>query len=362
MTNEIRGRVRLFGTYDKNVHTRIEVVRRGLIEAGAEVEEVNRPVRFSTARRVAASERPWKLLGWGGRTLLAWLSLGAAAIRGVRPDVVVVGYLGHFDVLLARVLHPRATIVLDYLASIERMLIDRRLDRRGVRALARILDSLAMRTSDIVMVDTAEAASREHGRARKIVTVPVGASPEWFARPTSRSGPLRVIYFGVYTPLHGAETIGRSISMLADADVEFTMIGTGQEHELVKDHVGLDPHVTWIDWLDLDQLREAVGQSDVCLGIFGTTPKALEVVPTKAYQGAASGALVVTSRTRSQEATLGDAAIYVSPGDPEDLARVLRTLSTDSAILALRQRSHDWASSHYAPRQVVQPLLDALAP
>ena len=40
-----------------------------------------------------------------------------------------------------------------------------------------------------------------------------------------------------------------------------------------------------------------VASHDVCLGIFGDTDKALSVVPTKVYQGAAAGCAVVTSDT-----------------------------------------------------------------
>ena len=47
----------------------------------------------------------------------------------------------------------------------------------------------------------------------------------------------------------------------------------------------------------------------------GPRAKALDVVPTKVYQGAAAGCVVVTSDTHPQRAALGEAAVLVPPGD-----------------------------------------------
>ena len=69
---------------------------------------------------------------------------------------MVVGYLGHFDVHLARWLWPRRPIVLDHLVSARDTAVD-----RGVRAgwilpaLGR-LDRGALRAADMPFVDTDE--------------------------------------------------------------------------------------------------------------------------------------------------------------------------------------------------------------
>ena len=72
------------------------------------------------------------------------------------------------------------------------------------------------------------------------------------------------------------------------------------------------------------QLPALVSGHDVGLGIFGTTTKALTVVPTKAYQAAAAGCVMLTSDTVPQRDSFGDAAMYVPPGDPHALAEALR--------------------------------------
>ena len=106
--------------------------------------------------------------------------------------------------------------------------------------------------------------------------VPVGAAREWFdagSRRVEAGNPVRVVFFGLYTPLQGAATIGRAIVALRDDPIEFTMIGGGQERELCKHLAGESARVQWIDWLE-GSLPDVVAGHHICLGIFGTTPKA----------------------------------------------------------------------------------------
>jgi len=52
--------------------------------------------------------KPWKVGGLVARLASRWLGLATRARRLGRPDAVVVGYLGHFDVHLARLLYRAA--------------------------------------------------------------------------------------------------------------------------------------------------------------------------------------------------------------------------------------------------------------
>ena len=64
-----------FGTYDAAAHPRVSVLRDGLREHGATVQECNAPFGLSTAARVSMLRRPWTLplLGW--RLLRCWSTL-----------------------------------------------------------------------------------------------------------------------------------------------------------------------------------------------------------------------------------------------------------------------------------------------
>ncbi|MDP8969490.1 MAG: group 1 glycosyl transferase, partial [Actinomycetota bacterium] len=100
----------LFGTYDVRTHPRVQVLAEGFAALGDEVAEVNVPLGLDTSRRLQTLRRPWLAPVLAGRILAAWLELWRRARRAGRPDVVVVGYMGHFDVHLARRLWPGVTV------------------------------------------------------------------------------------------------------------------------------------------------------------------------------------------------------------------------------------------------------------
>jgi glycosyltransferase involved in cell wall biosynthesis len=300
-----------------------------------------------------------------------WSSLTLRALRMPAPDVVVVGYLGHFDVRLARLLfrfrRGRAPIVLDHLVGASDTAKDRRLDG-GPRQLAlRMIDSGALRAADVIVVDTEEHLDALPARHRpRAVVVPVGAPAVWneaaAAAAPAADGPLRVVFYGLYTPLQGAPVIGAALGKLAGAPVEVTMIGGGQEAAETRAAAAGSKSVRWLDWVPAAELPAVVAAHDVCLGIFGTGAKALRVVPNKVFQGAAAGCAVVTSDTAPQRRMLGEAAVLVPPGDAGALADALLSLASDRSALAARRRAaRELAGRRFTPGQVVAPLVDLLS-
>src|SRR5437660_1791208 len=69
----------------------------------------------------------------------------------------------------------------------------------------------------------------------RAVVVPVGAPSAWFAEPSTSDGePLRVVFFGLYTPLQGAPVIGAALARLAGEPIAVTMVGHGQDEAATK--------------------------------------------------------------------------------------------------------------------------------
>lgn len=360
-------RITFFGTYDERRHPRVRVLREGLDDLGFDITIVNAPLDLDTADRVRLASEPWRAPVIAVRLLVTWIRLLLRSRRARRPDVVVVGYLGHLDAHLARARWPRAHIVVDHLVSLGDTLEDRGLDRwRPLVRVFRALDRAATAQADTVLVDTAEQVDRlpVHHRA-KAVTVPVGAPHRWFgvgreAAPTPAAR-LRVVFFGLYTPLQGTPTIGKAIGKLADQPISWTMIGIGQDRPATEDLTG-DASVAWLDWVDSDDLSALVADNDVCLGIFGRSPKAFRVVPNKVFQGAAAGCGIVTSDTPAQRAALGDAALYVPPEDAAALTQVLERLANDrDETNTLRRAARARAEQAFMPAIVVSDLAAHLA-
>ncbi|MGH3276306.1 MAG: glycosyltransferase [Streptosporangiaceae bacterium] len=366
-------RVLLFGTYDASAHPRIAILGAGLRDSGMAVSECNAPLGLDTAARVAMLAHPWRAPALLARLARRWLTLSREARRLPAPDVVVVGYLGHFDVHLARLLFRRVPVVLDHLVGASDTARDRRLDGGPRQAVLRLIDAAALRAAGVVVVDTEEhrraLPARHQSRA---VVVPVGAPAAWFAAAANGGEPggtavagsvLQVVFYGLYTPLQGAPVIGAALSLLAGTPIEVTMIGDGQDAAMAKAAAAANGSVRWLDWVPAADLPAVVASHDVCLGIFGTGDKARRVVPNKVFQGAAAGCAIVTADTEPQRRALGGAAVLVPPGDPEALAAALRKLAEDPAELArLRRAAAQLAGQQFAPAQIVTPLLRRLQP
>jgi glycosyltransferase involved in cell wall biosynthesis len=146
--------------------------------------------------------------------------------------------------------------------------------------------------------------------------------------------------------------------------MDITMVGSGQDRIETERAVGNASvaTVTWLPWVSGDELPELVAAQDVCLGIFGTTAKALRVVPNKVFQGAAAGCVVITSDTAPQRRILGNAAIFTPVGDDRALAAALDQLATKERVelKRMQQRANAYAREAFTPYMVVAPLLKRL--
>jgi glycosyltransferase involved in cell wall biosynthesis len=356
-----------FGTYDRARHPRIAVVLAGLEEHGDHVCEANAPLDLSTEDKVEMLRRPWSLHRLLRRLPRCWVAAAGQAWRCRRSratDAVIVGYMGHLDVLIARLLFPGDHIVLDLMIFASDTAADRRLGGRTVRLVLGLLDHLAVMAATTVMVDTGQHLELLPERQRgKGIVVPVGAERAWFQarRPRDQADPdraVRVVFYGLFTPLQGAPVVGEALALLGGCDgLEFTMIGTGQERASARSRATGNPRVTWVDWVPSHQLPTVVAAHDVCLGIFGTSAKARRVVPNKVYQGAAAGCAVITSDTPPQREALGDAGWFVTPGDASALAHALRQLAGDRPQLRrLQEAAQRVSDSRFTPGAAVTAL------
>ncbi|MGH8935315.1 MAG: glycosyltransferase [Acidimicrobiia bacterium] len=357
-------RILLFGTYDRERHPRVEVLREGLEAKGDLTGECNVPLGLDTAERIRLLRRPLLLPRLAVSVGRQWYLLLRRARRTRRPDLVLVGYMGHFDIHLAKRLWRHTPVALDHLISAKDTAEDRGSSSAILLRLLSCLDRSALNAADVVLVDTEEHLALLPERSRdKTLVVSVGAPLAWFKPPVPDSRPrLKVVFFGLYTPLQGAPTIGKAIAQLSGEPIDFTMVGAGQDLEKTRAEVGDNRMVRWYDWVGHDALIELVQDHDVCLGIFGTTPKARRVVPNKVFQGAAAGCAIVTSNTPPQRRALGPAGIFVPTGDPGALAAALQALAEEPYhLMRSREMAYERASQAFRPEIVVEPLRRWLA-
>lgn len=371
-------RICYFGTYsDQEGYPMNRVLLQGLEAAGATVIPCHVRVWADAADKMAGLGAAGAV-GRGVRVLAAWVRLAAKFAALPEYDVLVVGYVGHADVLLARALGAfrRRPVVLNGLISLyDTVVTDRGLVAPGtLRAgLLKWLDRTAFRAADRVLMDTDAHARHAAGAtgvaAGRFWRVWVGADPTGLPErppPEPREGPVSVLYFGTYIALHGVDTILGAARRLADRkDVRFTFLGRGQGLEAARrrgadlPHVAFDPR-----WVGRRELLEAVAASHVCLGVFGTGGKAARVIPCKVYDALAMGRPVVTADTPAARELLTDGrdAVLVPPGDPEALAAAIVALADGPARRrAVGEAGRATWEANCTPRAIGADLLGRLA-
>ncbi len=320
-------RVLYFGTYERDYPRNAQVIS-ALRRAGVEV--VERHVGVWENRRQNWSAGP----AAAARLALAELRL----LRRPREefDAVLVGYPGHFDLPAARRTARGRPVVFNPLVSLSDTLVaDRGRFRDGslpARMLARI-DRRALRSADLVVADT--RANAEH--LAELADLPperievcfVGAEERLFKPGWAPEEPFTALFVGKLIPLHGLETI--LAAARAAPELHFRVVGSGQLEGLIQER---PENVEWVPWVEYERLPAELHRAGCALGIFGTSDKAMRVIPNKAFQALACGTPLVTADTPAARELLihDESALLVPAGEPDALAAALRMLHADPEL------------------------------
>jgi glycosyltransferase involved in cell wall biosynthesis len=320
-------RVAYFGTYDRSYPRNAQVIS-SLRGAGVEVVE----------RNVAV----WGRNNWsvGLRQLVrlagAERRLGREGSAKGEVDALIVGYPGHFDVPKAKRAARGAPIVFNPLVSLhDTMVSDRGRFRDGGAgsAVLRAVDRRAFRGADLVVADT--DAHAEYFRTRfglpsdRVAVCLVGAEDHLFTPAGFPGEPFHVVFVGKLIPLHGVETILAAAALAPE--IPFRIVGSGQLDQLLDER---PDNVTWVDWVEYEELPAVVRAAACVLGVFGTSDKAARVIPNKAFHALACARPLVTADTPAARELLTDGrdALLVPPGDAAALAAAVRRLRDDPAL------------------------------
>jgi glycosyltransferase involved in cell wall biosynthesis len=368
-------RICYFGTYDRD-YSRNRIIIEGLRQNGVEVVECHRTLWHGTADKIARAAGGWKQLGFLGQMATTYLALARDYARAGPHDAVVVGYAGMLDLYPAWLLSrfSRRPLVLDAYLSVYNSIVNERKLAAPGSAKARLvyaLERTACRLADRVLLDTRahiDYFCELYGlEAARFAWVPIGADDRFFRPangPVSQAGPvsenwsslsqetLRAVYHGKYIPTAGVEHILRAAALLAGDPafaVEFVGEGEGKaEAQALAAGLGL-ANVTFLGWMEKEELVRHLHGASVCLGNFGDTPQAQRAVSNKVYEGLALGLPVLTGDTAANREVVrhGETAYLCPVADPEAIAAGLRTLKADPG---LRARLSATGLTHYRER------------
>jgi len=266
-------------------------------------------------------------------------------------DVMVVGYPGQFDVYLARILTwlRRKPLVWDVLMSIYLVSIERKLDQRSpvtVWAL-KWVERIACRLPDLLIIEGPEYRDwfyQIHNvtpdRFRMVL---LGADDDiYHPLENSKKGKncFTVLYHGSFVRSHGIPTILKAADLLQmDPKIEFIFIGTGPEEKqavrLAK-HWGLR-NVSFLGFVEMDELVRHISQADICLGVFGDTTQSMMTIQNKIFEAMAMGKAIITSDSLALRASMthGKHIYLCERGNPQSLVEAICDLKCD---VSKRQR------------------------
>lgn len=355
------------GTYESD-YPRTRVLHEGLRELGVPVTEMHRAVWERRRHKVGMGPSQGALTGL--RHLGAWAALGAGLRRRPPAGAVVAGYLAQPDApfawLAAR--RMRAPLVVDMMISLWDTLAGDRgragaVAARGLRAI----DRLAIRAADLVLADTQANARfmiEQLGvRPDRVAVVFVGAEPGRFPLSPVPAGPVRAVFYGKLSPMHGLDTILAAARRPGAPPVR--LIGDGQLGPWLDEEIARNPPpgVERVSWVPYEGLGAEIAGSAISLGVFGTSDKAARVIPNKVWQAMAAGRAIVTADGPAirEALTHNHDALLVPPGDPVALGDALTRLAADRSLCErLGREAHATFLRRGAPRAVAESLLDAL--
>lgn len=325
----------LAGTWDREFG-RNQILQRLLLRAGCDLTLCQVDLWGRRGDSIVRRGR----LAVLARALAAYPRLVWRFFRMRRPDLVIVPYPGHFDMPLLALLCRlrRVPLVFDVFISLfDTIVTDRALaaPRSITGRLARAIDRLSIRLADRVLADTpphaAYFAELSGTGASHFRVLWVGARGDLFRpAPSIAPEPDLVLFYGTFVPLHGAAVIAGAAGRLASAGMRVRIIGDGQDRAQF-DRLLTDPaRVERVDRVPLEQLPREIARAGICLGVFGTTPKAERVVPAKVWECVAVGRPVVTADTGGIRSAFAPGELETIPaGDPAALAAAVLSLRAD---------------------------------
>lgn len=289
------------------------------------------------------------MIKYGFKLMLAYTSLAVRYLKLENHDVVIVGYNGYFDIPLAKLLtkiRKKPLIFTPVFPLYETLVEDRKyVNKTSIKSkIIHLIDEISCRLADFIIIETdsyIDYYCEEFKIPReKYFKIPLGADETNFfqrQQKVQKKDPnlLKLLFYGKFIPLQGISYIIKAAKILEkNKDVEFEIIGSGQLSNNIRNLAAkLDnKNIKFIDWINYRELPEHIQDADVCLGIFGSTPKAQRGIPIKVYEALAMKKPVITGDTPAAREVFTHKvnAILCEIGNPEALA--------DSIILLKENR------------------------
>jgi glycosyltransferase involved in cell wall biosynthesis len=224
--------------------------------------------------------------------------------------------------------------------------------------------------ADLVIVHSNVDRERFHGRFNiplsKLETLYLGADDKIYYPGRKRQSKFfEVVYFGLYLPVHGVETIVRAAKILKkEKNIRFTLVGKGQTFESCLEFVERNNlgNVRMIAEVGEDpKTMDMLQQADIFLGVFQSGARIEQVLPNKVFQGLALKKAVITAKTRAVEDVCEDNVhiVYCKRGSAGSLAEKILILKNKPLLRRkIAENGYKHFKDQFSPRAIGDRLIN----
>jgi len=263
--------------------------------------------------------------------------------RKLEYDIMLIPWRGILTFPLAKFIHRKPIIYFPAFSIYDTLVNDRKkIKKNSLKArIVHFVDKQSCKWSDKVILESSEEINyfvNEFGLPKKKFDQLSFAADETIFVPQiqkTQEKEFIVLFFGSFIPLHGLESIVESAKILkSHEDILFKICGDGQtkkEIEKITQESQLK-NVQLLGLVSKDSLIDNIKNSDICLGLFGSTNKARKVVTNKVFQILASQKPLITMDSpAAREVFLenGKNCLLVPASDPKKLADAILFLKNN---------------------------------
>ncbi len=365
-----------YGAYDPN-YTSNRILMDGLRQNNVRVVEVNANVKMTRLDRDEDMSW-WKLIVRVLRKyrLITETIKHIDAIRN--SDAIYIGFPGHVETFPAFLIGKifRKPVVFNPLVVFYTGYVDDQgiLKRGSILAnLIKFAEKITYTLPDIVLADTPH--QKDHLvkefdiPSEKIYSLPIGADNKVYPYSPKKhtDGLFNVMYYGLYTPLHGVEHIVKAALMLREEkDIVFTMVGKGHTFEenynraqdLKLQNMRFYPDMTE------DTALATLSEADVFLGFLQKHATVDRVIPNKVYQGLALGKTVISADAKVIGSVFTHRKnIYLcKPSSGKSLANAIVALHKDKHLCSqIAKNGHLIYEKLFTPKMVAWQMMEIIA-
>jgi glycosyltransferase involved in cell wall biosynthesis len=266
-------------------------------------------------------------------------TFGLRAVRAMRDRLADFDVVHDNQVLATGML--RIAKMLPLVTSIHHPIsVDRRIELKAARGLSRLakwrwysfvrMQARVARKVGAIMTGS-ESSKADILRDFKVPpenvrVVPLGVDTRLFhPRPEPRVPGRIVTVASADSPVKGVATLLRAFAkLITERDAELILVSKltedGPTARLLAD-LALGDKVKFVSGISDEELAELLASAEIAV-----VPSLYEGFSLPAVEHMASGTPLIASRTGALPEVTGDAALLVTPGDPEELAAALRGL------------------------------------